>query len=731
MKAARSLHPEQLCEEARILREGGLLRDENERNAVRIVEIACAQERASHAGGDREQVFNIWKELLQVYPNDWEIKEKCQEAYIEWVLAETDRLATESLEGAIQYLLDKRKDGEFAKALDSWKVLLKLAELHAQRESFDQARRYLEQAERQDSRWDEDFQKTINNARSYITSKELAAQVMRRVHNAPTQAEQLRYLKEGLDNSELRHPDVRRELEQRRSEIFLSASEEARDNARHALGQGTHEGKLEALTWYIYLYEIEELADIPEDKRFAPGEIEKLRDELPSLARKIVHELEEFRVSDFRLQEALERTAQFRGYLDALIKAIDRFGDDILKSQLPPMRRWHTNIAELHGHLQRLSDLLQEALQPELWEDAIRTNNFRELDNLQRRMKSLPYMQEVGEFERRLAEWEEVNDYLEQGIIQLRQDFAEDRFEEVLEKLGKLKRRPSRRMDGTEWLSIDPKEYETIWAQKRVRARIWDICSEEVVGWDEIEQLARQRLEEREKWEQWLKELNELHHEAQAAYEEAHGFEERFEGDLPMVAGRLEYFTDNHPGTRTYLDKLKKIVEEDLQDFDLEAELWGEDFQPDEKLSYQKRHEVWDKAQKAMQALLTHISSGGPREGDVVLPVCCKAASEAQRKAEEYRNRYAPAIDYAGKSVERSSRAIELFPKPQEFETARSVPILLKAVITKAEIIGAPDEDNRNILVAWKRTLEKLEENLQKKQSFFGKLANFFRGGGN
>lgn len=697
----------QLAEKARILREGNLLRSDDEHRAVLKVEVDYARCRAD-ASNAWEEVFKIWDDLFQIYPSNGEIEDERRNALIELICAEADQKAFHDPEGAIQYLIQMQQgDGKDARALNaSWKVWLKVAKLHANNGTFTEAWRYSRQAGIRAAADSEAAQKEVDDFKSWLTSKEIAEEAKRQCSTASEPVEKLRYLKEALENPRLNHEKVREDLRKTRDEIFWDARQEVLREAEAEVDPNR------AIYYYVLLLEMAELADDTTAKGEALTHIQGLGGNVPNIINALLRDAGRFITTtarDFPLEEALRQAAKLKGRIAALLRVCRAL--ELQPSQ--ELQERHERIAEIYTDLLRLADLLKKTEETELWERAVLGNNFDHLRELLRQMQLLHAIvasrQEVQEFERRLEEWEEVSSLLDKGIQDIRGYFVDDWFEAVTETVDKLATLPSRR----QYVTLDQETYAAIFTLVGTRARVVDTNNvegdglREIVGWGEIRREAEERIPERNAWRRWREELERLYEKAERCYNDAKSFDEEFFYPyLQRASAYLDKLLLRTHATRLFLQDLRDLIRDDLELAGINQAVYAspdhtsseEDFQPQENLSHSKRCEVWSRAKDAIQRLKEHLS-GGPKNKNGKLPVRCKAAQEAQECAQETHERInSGAVNHVERVVEQIKNVKGQFPKRDDFQMVENEINLLGAMLTRAEIVGASDETERILL---------------------------------
>lgn len=504
---------------AEALRKANLLEAEEERAAVRWVEVEYARQRtqARERLGDWDGLVKIWGEINRLYPLQAELENGLHQARIQQVIHKAEGLLVKGMgDMALRELRTAQEDPALAR---SWRISLVLAETHARQGNFTQAFRSLSDAERlvelqgvrlSEGKEDQD-RSLIRTKRTGIEREQAIQQVETKVRNewqgdSANAREALRILQKALAEPPT---DDSRRLKNLREDIFNRAEEDLLKTARTEKGRGSDDGKIRAVAALVDLREIENILKRPEKDCRSVVELDSLRTELAPAATAVISSTRGFDPNILRLEQAISEVTTLTGRLQSFSSVIPLFKEELedIKENLERQRNEITRTAE---RLRKLQALLKEASETNLWEQALLNNSFDLIEQYHRQIQQLDLngMLEVQNFGIRLQEWKEIHLRLLQEIDQVKRLFEqEEEFDAVVVGLRRLRVRYDLRSDGSPWKQVQQNDYEKIIYTMSPKLRIVDIHGESeqpfLEGWEEVERTARVRAEETSSWDTW------------------------------------------------------------------------------------------------------------------------------------------------------------------------------------------------------------------------------------
>jgi hypothetical protein len=642
-----------MAERARLLREARLLESEEERAAVRWLEVEQGRRdaRAREAVTDWDGAVNVWRELNKHHP--LAVEADLRHARIQQVvMLAQSLLRQDQAQEALDRLHEVQQEPGLARA---WPISLALAEAHARLGNFPSAFAAVAEAER----WEE-AKDAAKTARADIIREQVIRQALARANNElpDNPREALRILQEAL--SQPPALDSRR-LRERRDDIFAEAEARLLRTARDAQTGGSLDGRERAVVALVDLRELETVLNRPDSERNSSQLLNPLRAELTSVAKAVITAAQEFNPTAMSLEQAITNADELSGRLQTFSNIARLFEQELssVQERLAPRR---DGIAETSVKLKRLKSLLDEANQPALWESALRTSNFEALEQKSREIQQTGFtaMLEVQNFDQRLEEWKEMHGYLGRKLAQIKEKFQgkeetkdgkkmeipED-FIGALDDLRRLRVRPDTRANNRPWRQIQQADYEAIRQVLSDRLRIEDIFGEgSIVGWEAAEQASLERGQELETWKQWDAECARL-----------------MDGGSQAMAA-----TQAHEQTTTQV----------------------------------KKRQDWLAVQTAAQKAFDAVSAGPQRDG-VRVPIRSNAARKLN--AEGMRRK-----EIAQRWLSAPVPVSDPFPTPAELNNAVKMKDCnhLARLLERARIVGASNEDEERRMKNYSRVFDEM-----------------------
>lgn len=494
-----------LSENARGLREAQLLETDYEKDVGRWYEVEWGRRQSlgKEKSGDWSGAVKIWEGLLEIHPtlevqNGWRrlrIQQKVELAR-DYVMNHHDG------EQAVTLLQDLKAEPGIG---NSWEVEKALVDAYVVIKNFPSAYGSLDEAIRFAPK-DKSVQAELAKKRKELDREKEIQTALEGTARAGSALDKIKILQEYLSQTSAR--DSRR-LREERDRIFRDSSNDLLALARDSQKTGSDEGKLKAVMALVDLQGLEEAAAIPAVKRQSTKKLVALHSELTSVAESVIRSAQEFEPATMTLEQAVQRGAELANRLQILNNIMPLFesGLEAVKERLQKRQR---ETARLMENLKSLQEILAQAMEPEIWEMAIRSGDFQLLDkySLQIGGLSLRSMHEVQDFDQRLGEWKEIRNYMLREMNIIEKKFSpEDAFEEVGVLLVRLLALPKLRPDGSNWERLTQAEYDRIHGWMNEYLRVNDLFTEgDLVGWAVVGEAARKRQVELASWQAWDKE---------------------------------------------------------------------------------------------------------------------------------------------------------------------------------------------------------------------------------
>jgi hypothetical protein len=274
----------------------------------------------------------------------------------------------------------------------------------------------------------------------------------------------------------------------------------------------------------------------PEDKRAQRG-IERVRAELPGVMSQVFAEATTYTSVDRPLEQSLQDARSRASRLRALLT---------LTTYTEQPEEWETKLSTVLNRLQvSINDLEQvrgylsrAPKDGELWQTAIRSGEFRPLEDALRAARQIdPDLPDVREYEKHLQEAVEGHRRVTEHVAELRKAFEEDDFKGVISLCQRLR------------AANDLAPYVRLLAGK---TRMYDSClAEEIVGLAHHEQTANRKQKDLDIWNAWTARAREL----RARLEDLRGRVDRDRQPLSEVIQRLEGSLEAHSDATRHVDE--------------------------------------------------------------------------------------------------------------------------------------------------------------------------------
>lgn len=515
----------QLVNYAVMLREGRLLRSEEEREAVRWVELEQGKidAQGKEAVEDWKGAVQIWEGLNRHYPGQVMVETGLRKSYLNFALAHSRRLYNDGQTNEALSVL--REAREYPGLNTSGPLLLQLSDYCAAAGEFYQARSAVRDAERDPST------KEAARARRQKIDREEAVQDV--IHNADRAMESggagareaLRILREAQEQPLTAGSNrITRQI----SAVFNQESARLHSEVAQHLQSGTSDGRIEALMALVDLRELEDVLGKQEAERVSTNELAQMRSGLKIITQTVLRDARDFNPEIMGLEAAINEKMRITGRLTTLFALSDRFSDEI-GPEKGTINQYLSRLAEMDGRLQRLHDLLKTNNEQPLWDTAMRTGNFDALDAAQKQMEATAFAQilDARKFMGRLEEVKRlraelmgrlsvvINYFNEIDLIEQHKTnnnssssgeiFRGNGFALVVRDLRAMDRLPVSAKQQP-WSYVTQEDYDHMRVILDSVVSVNDLYGSNgaIIGWKAMEDAARQRDDELKDWEQWL-----------------------------------------------------------------------------------------------------------------------------------------------------------------------------------------------------------------------------------
>ena len=662
------------AEQARGLREAELLESDEERAAVRWLELeqGFADAGQLEAAGEWEKAVAFWKDLDLHYPRTADIQERLRKARVQEAVKKAEGLLKQdkSLD-ALKILWEAQADMALSQEPA---INLCLADVHAARDEFVEVFNALARLEKDP--------KTAPLAAEKRAELERERTIRRALERAETEWEarlspkgefEARRVRQALEI--LQEPDPflvsSKRVADQISEYFNASKHRLLETVEAALQALTPTGKLVAMKALIDLRTLEAVRGIPEEESVSLPRIREFAGELPIISRSLLKDLGQMELNGKRAVDALAETQEIGDRLDTFSRVLEYFPAG-LEDEIKAVRVALIMVGSRLEKLESVVALSAKINNEKIWEKALAEHNFSELTALKNQLDALelPGLLELDYLEKKLVEWQAIHDYLQNEMVRLQELYvAYEDFEQVQKILARLKARPSR-LNGVEGFTVvQQAEYESIYNFMGARLKIIPLFDDNNLnGWEEVLAAADKRQDEFLIWKQWLDELKQCKVLVDNSYELA-------KAHLALAGG-------------------------------------GALSQPEARLGTQKRD--WENLAAKVQAAV-EVAECLPKVGEDLLPVLSEKAEKCQAEGEGLRNILRRQAIFASEKideVERHIQALGGFPTGEELAYAVEMQNWdrLRLRLEHAEKIGPSNTDEEKRIRIYREVMMKTEQ---------------------
>jgi hypothetical protein len=490
-----------LADQARAIRQAGLIDSEATRLAIRWAEVEHALQVAAALRelGDTAKAIALLLEVDQNHP--FAVDRDLRELQVTHTVVQArEALRHGDPDGAVQILQTARQRPSLHRA---WAISLALAEAHTAQGHFAQARSDVADAEQ----WEAPSE-AVAAQRADIQREEIITRALKRADGElARQADKdaLRILSEALHDPLATES---RRLKTRIQDVFQRNESEVLAQVRLAQTRGSADVNVQAIIGLVDLQEMEEIVAVPPGERKSVSALESLRTGLSAAADGIVREAQNLEPEKIALDQALALTHDLGNRLQVFARITPLFRIELAEVQ-ERLDTTRSKIVADHERLQRIKDLLVACEPPEIWERALVRGHFDGLTQsvYQIQQQNLVGLLEVQRLVLRLAEWKDMHTVFQERLTAIKRLFqVEEDFDRVVEELRGLNARPDARPGGQPWRIIQQADYTRIREVMSGQLHVVDIFSdgeENLTGFAQVEQTARSRAADLAFWRAW------------------------------------------------------------------------------------------------------------------------------------------------------------------------------------------------------------------------------------
>lgn len=346
----------------------------------------------------------------------------------------------------------------------------------------------------------EEALKELNHARE---QQSITESVFNRIDQATSARDALIVINDALENPQTKHLA---DLKKRREQIFLKAQDDLLKIARESNFAATNEGKLNAYIALVDLSELEELSGLAKSRRRSEVELKNLDPaHFKDVADGIIQQANTFSAAQYSIEKALIVLGGLIARMQTFAKITPLFANNLFELD-GRLERSKSELTITHQKLKGVQSLLDEALNPQLWSNAITSGSF-DIFKLKRDamlaqgLTSLTLIPDVKEFDQKVGETKEAYEHIKKQTVLIKQafDVAED-FTQAVDLLRRLSTRPSEA-----WQVVSQMQYEDILKQMDDQFRVSNIYGggKTLAGHAEITEEALRRDQQFEVWSAW------------------------------------------------------------------------------------------------------------------------------------------------------------------------------------------------------------------------------------
>ncbi len=523
-----------LAERARWLRETNLIQNEEQRKAVRWAEMKAEFQRVAELekSGAWDDVVKILFDLNINYPRHPELEGLLHNARVQKLAAEIQTMISG---GQVEKAIEWITQGDINENLrNTPQIMLVLAEAQAEQGDFARSFGTLIQAE-----------KRFLSAQKAIRQKETELRALQawRVNkpeawdiektdqgksewsiNGPAQA--LGIIQQAIEEGDYVNADVLKKIQR---EYFERTREYLIERAGRMQNEATQTGKVDAVIALLDLRRLEDILHLAQEKRESTRRVRSLTDSFVEVGRALIERANKFEDQEsLPIEDALDETEQLHSHMQAILDALTAFKVNLGRQGIDLIHKQVGDVESLREKFLRSKKLLDKVSDDDIWDSALRSGDFNQLDQIDKKLESMDvaFINEVKNFYNKLKEWEEIHNALAESISKIGKYFSEGDFENTLKVLDETKNLPQRRNDGSVWNTITARQvkagkkipsqagqtgYQHIRQVMGVCLSLQDIYGDqELVGWGNVENTARQRLLEGGAWAAWNSECSKL-----------------------------------------------------------------------------------------------------------------------------------------------------------------------------------------------------------------------------
>lgn len=650
-----------LAEKASVVRRGGLLETPDQRVSVSWIEIQHGLSFAEslHRHNKLDQAIKVLKDLHKIYPNDNAVQEKLKLIIKEKALDDVNQLllTKEDPAGALAILNQAASEG-FG-VINEWDFVFAYIEPYLLLNQFDDARHQLARAGKlgcPGHLMDEQGQQIELERQTYQFECEIEKHTDEKEYY-----EALLKINQKLD-SDFEHKDRIIELQNR---VFEQASDDIVEEIKYLRASEEEGDQLFALLRALDLKSLEDLVGLDDELRQSQKLIQPGLESKDQTIKYLIAEANRYAYTDYAITMAIEKARQIYERLSSFSKFLESMGES--SEVLERFEKNSTRFQDLIKDLTHINEILEQADDPDLWINAIKSEDFGPIELLTNLLEKTGYaIREIENLSIKKEEWQEDYRFLMGQITKIKGLFEKGEFKETLSELNRAEQRPLQRPStGMGWKQISDEDHELIYGLLSSRLKVVNIYSEDdsnvdLIGWQAIKSASMACFREMDYWNNAFIEI----------------------------------------------EKELKTVETIFLDADR--------IEQDGNLEQQRR--AWTNAADSSQALITLITQRTDH------PAQSGGARNIKKSLVNTQIHLQNQHDRANDKIRGLSGEIDqLWPSQDKIKLAMESRNLerLEALIKNMETVGPKDTLQESILKTTKATLNRLRQENEKKKSIF------------
>ena len=662
-----------LADKVSVLREANLLESEEERAMVRWVEILQAKNEAEvYIKNDNwADAERLWEGLQTQYPRNPVVFENLKTAQIKYALQNAMKLVEqEKVKEALEFLWNKqRQEG----LLQSDEIRLAIADIYKGQEHFEQALDII-----QNTKWGDHTLDEATKIKSTILGEVRIRKILNEVAGCREENNVIKALTLLIECRNDVQVGESNRLNNLFEEIKNQQINQYLEIINTELEKLTTDSKIQSMITLVDLKNLEDIIGLDEEARNSNEVIDKidLHETIPNVAENLVKQATQFSMMKMWANDALRESESIRDRmrgLDEVVRTYNIERDDLHKNYKAAQER----IANVASKLQFLIDSLTPTFTDGIWNSAIISGDFDELDRINNKITNLELseIEDVIRFKLKINELKYLINYCYKGIRDIRKFYIEEEFGEVVEKIKKLYVMPEYMESGIQFTQIDEEDYHNLYELISPRLRIFGFeQKEDLVGWGQVKDDALEHENNYRLWKKWGEECASIVTKSNVARELA----SHFNNILPWDHETHSLFNEanNKGATSSVINIICPQLfsfESSKKSINIEnekSETYKVDIYSGRPLPYIYQKWAWENAVHILNKVLLMITSG-PDELGLDQPTMSEKAKNAKNVGESGKDMIIDNISEVKKEINDIEQTINShggFPQQKDFD---------------------------------------------------------------